>query len=172
MSATPQASALLFLRDDQLRQGLELLFFASRDLDAEADQIAADAGLAPAHRQILLFVGREPQITVGGLIAILHMTKQTVSRLVQDLVRLGLVQQRPGATDRRQRTLSLSEAGRALERKLWEHQRQRIARSWRGAGPEAVDGFRKVLMGLVESARDRRRFEPAASASPPPRGRG
>ena len=162
MAATPQGASLLFLRDEQLRQGLELLFFATRDLAEEADDAVAAQGLGPGHRQILHFVGREPQITVGGLLGILRMTKQTLSRLVHDLIGRGLVVQRPGPADRRQRVLALTEAGEALERTLWERQRQRIARAWRGAGPEAVEGFRKVLIGLVESPRDRRRFEAPA----------
>ncbi|HLY58676.1 MAG TPA: MarR family transcriptional regulator [Stellaceae bacterium] len=158
MSSTPQGS-LLFLREEELRQGLDLLFFAARDLGEEADAAVTAMGLGTGHRQILHFVGREPQISVGGLLDILHLTKQTLSRLVHELIERGLVAQLPGAIDRRQRLLSLTDEGRKLERLLWERQRQRIARAWRGAGPDAVEGFRRVLLGLVEAPRDRRRFE-------------
>jgi DNA-binding MarR family transcriptional regulator len=164
MSATPQAAALLFLRDEQLRQGLELLFFATRDLGAEADQAAAAIGLSPGHRQILHLVGREPAITMSALVGILSMTKQTVSRLAQDLIARDFMRQVPGQVDRRQRLLTLTDQGQGIERDLWELQRLRIARAWRAAGADAVDGFRKVLLGLVEQPEDRRRFEPASGA--------
>ena len=100
---------------------------------------------------------------MSGLLGILHLTKQTLSRLVHDLIGRGLLVQRPGPADRRQRQLCLTEAGVELERRLWERQRQRIARAWRAAGPEAVDGFRRVLLGLVELPRDRGRFERSAA---------
>jgi len=149
MTATPQATSLLFLREEELGE--------------EADQAVGELGLGAGHRQILHFVAREPQITVSGLLGILHLTKQTLSRLVHDLIGRRLLVQRPGPADRRQRQLCLTEAGVELERRLWERQRQRIARAWRAAGPEAVDGFRRVLLGLVESPRDRGRFERSAA---------
>lgn len=165
MTGTPQGASLLFLREEELRQGMELLFFAARDLGEEADAAVEALGLGAGHRQILHFVGREPEITVGGLLAILHMTKQTLSRLVHDLVERGLIEQLPGASDRRQRLLKLTDEGRKLERLLWERQRQRIARAWRAAGPDAVEGFRQVLLGLVEAPGDRRRFERGVAAA-------
>jgi DNA-binding MarR family transcriptional regulator len=159
MPATPQTATLLFLREEELRQGLELLFFAGRDLDAEADSAMAQLGLGPMHRRILHFAAREPQIAAGTLLTTLRLSKQTLSRLVHDLIEKGLLSQKPGNADRRQRLLSLTVAGATLERTLWERQRQRIARAWRAAGPESVEGFRRVLLGLIEQPRDRQRFE-------------
>lgn len=153
------AGTLLFLREEELRQGLELLYFAHRDLAAEAERILDEQGLAPVHHLILQFVARQPQVTVGELIAILRLTKQSLSRALAPLLERGLVTQRPGQRDRRQRELVLTEAGIALERRLWEPQRLHLARAYRDCGPQAVEAFRRLLLLLIGSPADRRRFE-------------
>jgi DNA-binding MarR family transcriptional regulator len=157
------ATALLFLREEELRQGFELLYFAFRDLGAEADLLLAERGLARAHHRVIHFIGQHPQIIVSDLLDILGITKQSLGRLLQQLVAQGLVVQRPGLHDRRQRLLSLTEAGQTLERQLWERQRRRIARAYRDSGPQAIEGFRKVLAGLVDADKNHRRFERPSS---------
>lgn len=151
----------LFLRDDDLRQGIELLFFAYRDFTAKADEMLAQYGFGRAHHRVIYFVGRNPDMTVSDLLGILKITKQSLSRVLGQLVRQGFIVQKPGATDRRQRLLSLTELGAELERKLTEEQRALVARAYRAAGAEAVEGFRKVLTGMINEA-DRDRFKPAA----------
>jgi DNA-binding MarR family transcriptional regulator len=98
-------------------------------------------------------------MTVSDLLDILKITKQSLSRVLGQLVRQGFIVQRPGATDRRQRLLSLTELGADLERKLTEEQRALVARAYRSTGADAVEGFRKVLLGLINEA-DRDRFKP------------
>ena len=149
----------LFLREDELRQGIEMLFFAYRDFTAKADQTLAQFNFGRAHHRVIYFVGRNPGMTVSDLLAILRITKQSLSRVLGQLVRQGFIVQKPGATDRRQRLLSLTDKGADLERKLTEEQRAMIARAYRSAGAEAVEGFRKVLLGMIEEG-DRRRFRP------------
>ena len=154
----------LFLREEELRQGMELLFFAYRDFIAEPDKILAGYGYGRAHHRVIYFVGRHPSITVSELLAILQITKQSLSRVLGQLVRDGLIVQRPGLRDRRQRLLELTEAGRDLELRLSEDQRRRIARAYREAGAEAVDGYRTVLRNLINE-RDRERFAPGEAAT-------
>jgi DNA-binding MarR family transcriptional regulator len=149
----------LFLREDELRQGMELLFFAYRDFTAEADAILARYGFGRAHHRVVHFVGRHPQITVGDLLAILHITKQSLSRVLGQLVRQGFIVQHPGPRDRRQRLLELTAKGREIERLVSEPQRRRLARAYREAGAQAVEGFRQVLLGIIAEEADRRRFE-------------
>jgi DNA-binding MarR family transcriptional regulator len=148
----------LFLREEELRQGMELLFFAYRDFIAEPDKILAGYAYGRAHHRVIYFVGRHPSITVSELLAILQITKQSLSRVLGQLVRDGLIVQRPGLRDRRQRLLELTDAGRDLERRLSEDQRARIARAYREAGAEAVEGYRTVLRNLIND-HDRERFE-------------
>ncbi|MGE5505762.1 MAG: MarR family winged helix-turn-helix transcriptional regulator [Actinomycetota bacterium] len=149
----------LFLREEELRQGIELLFFAYRDFTAEPDAILSDYGFGRAHHRVIYFVGRHPGITVSELLTILRITKQSLSRVLGQLVEEDFIVQRPGQRDRRQRLLELTEKGIELERQLTERQRARIARAYRDAGAEAVEGFRKVLLGLIDEA-DRGRFPP------------
>lgn len=147
----------LFLREDDLRQGIELLFFAYRDFTAKADQTLAQYGFGRAHHRVIYFVGRNPGMTVSDLLDILKITKQSLSRVLGQLVRQGFIVQRPGTIDRRQRLLSLTELGADLERKLTEEQRALVARAYKAAGAEAVDGFRKVMLGMINEA-DRAKF--------------
>jgi DNA-binding MarR family transcriptional regulator len=149
----------LFLREDDLRQGIELLFFAYRDFTAKADQTLAQYGFGRAHHRVIYFVGRNPGMTVSDLLDILKITKQSLSRVLGQLVRQGFIIQRPGTIDRRQRLLSLTELGADLERKLTEEQRALVARAYKAAGAEAVDGFRKVALGMINDT-DRSRFRP------------
>ena len=149
----------LFLREDELRQGIEMLFFAYRDFTAKADQTLAQYGFGRAHHRVIYFVGRHPGMTVSDLLGILHITKQSLSRVLGQLVRQGFITQRPGVVDRRQRLLNLTEKGAELERQLTEEQRGLVARAYRAAGAESVEGFRKVLLGLIDE-NDRKRFRP------------
>ena len=155
----------LFLREEELRQGMELLFFAYRDFTAEPDQILARYNFGRAHHRVIYFVGRHPGIAVSELLDILGITKQSLSRVLGQLVRQGFVVQRADRRDRRRRLLELTDDGRELERQLSENQRRRMARAYRNAGAESVEGFRTVLRNLMDE-RDRTRLE---SGAPPPK---
>lgn len=148
----------LFLREEDLRQGIELLYYAYRDFTAEADVMLAQYGFGRAHHRVIYFVGRNPGMHVAALLDILHITKQSLSRVLAQLVRQGLITQRRGDKDQRQRLLELTPAGAELERRLTEKQRALLARAYRAAGAEAVDGFRQVLMGIL-GEQDRGKFK-------------
>lgn len=156
----------LFLRDEELRQGIELLFFAYRDFIAEPDKMLAEKGLGRAHHRVVYFVGRYPGMTVTSLLGTLKITKQSLSRVLGQLVDDGYIVQRRGQQDRRQKLLELTDKGRALEEQLTENQRQRIARAYREAGAEAVEGWRKVMLGILTEDADRERFEPGSRRRP------
>jgi DNA-binding MarR family transcriptional regulator len=149
----------LFLRDEELRQGIELLFYAYRDFTAEPDEILEQYGFGRAHHRVVHFVGRHPGMTVSELLTILRITKQSLSRVLSQLVRQGFIRQHPGPEDRRQRLLELTEKGHELERQLSAPQRARVANAYRAAGAEAVEGFRTVLLGIIAREADRQRFE-------------
>src|ERR1700720_829817 len=148
-----------FLREEEVRQGIELLFFAYRDFTAEPDAILAQYRFGRAHHRVVHFVGRRPLMTVGDLLLILRITKQSLNRVLGQLVRQGFIVQHRGAQDRRQRLLELTEKGRELERQLSAPQRARVAAAYRKAGAGAVDGFRKVLLNIIASPDDRHRFD-------------
>ncbi len=160
---------LLFLREEELRLAQDLLFFGYRDFTAGPDAILAELGMGRAHHRVLHFVGRRPGITVGDLLAILGITKQSLGRVLTPLVEEGYVTQAPGRNDRRQRLLSLTEKGEAMERRLFERQREWVMRAYREAGPVAVEGFRRVMLGLMgaEARAQLDRAQPAASPASP-----
>lgn len=161
----------LFLREEELRQGMELLFYAYRDFTSEPDEILTRFRFGRAHHRVIYFVGRNPDMTVSDLLGILRITKQSLSRVLGQLVRQGFVTQTPGPRDRRQRLLRLTEKGEALERQLSEAQRIRIANAYRDAGAEAVEGFRKVLLGIVNPQDRAKVVERAADRAGEPRRR-
>ncbi len=138
-------------------QAIELLFFAYRDFTGEPDELLAEYGFGRAHHRVIHFVGRNPGITVSELLSILQITKQSLSRVLSQLVREGFIKQTPGAEDRRQRLLELTDKGLELDEKLFNVQRQRIVRAYKESGAEAVAGFRSVLMNMMEED-DRPRF--------------
>ena len=140
---------LLFLREEELRLAQDLLFFGYRDFTGGADLILEELDMGRAHHRVLHFVGRRPGINVGDLLAILGITKQSLGRVLTPLVADGYVLQSPGSSDRRQRLLSLAPKGEALERRLFDRQRDQVMGAYREAGPVAVDGFRKVMRGLM-----------------------
>ncbi len=141
----------LFLRDEDLRQAIELLFFAYRDFTARADALLARRHFGRAHHRVIYFVGRHPGLSVSHLLAILNITKQSLSRVLSQLVREGYIAQKQGDSDRRQRLLNLTEKGVALERDLSAEQRVRIAAAYKEAGGIAVEGFRKVMLGVMDA---------------------
>ena len=153
----------LFLREEDLRQGIELLYFAYRDFTAEPDAILAEYGFGRAHHRVIHFVGGNPRITVSELLAILKITKQSLSRVLSHLVREEFIIQHEGRQDRRQRLLELTASGVALERRLSESQRRRFADAYRNAGAEAVEGYRKVLMGMISEEDRERVFGPKSA---------
>jgi DNA-binding MarR family transcriptional regulator len=148
-STLPAGRNLLFLREEELRLAQDLLFFGYRDFTAGADEILAGMNMGRAHHRVLHFVGRRPGITVGDLLGILAITKQSLGRVLQPLMEDGYVIQTPGRADRRQRLLALTDKGAALERRLFDRQRETVMRAYREAGPAAVEGFRRVMRGLM-----------------------
>lgn len=149
--AAPQAgSNLLFLREEEIRVAQDLLFFAYRDFTDAADRVLDELGLGRAHHRALHFIGRNPGIAVTDLLGLLRITKQSLARVLSALVEQGYVAQATGRADRRQRLLTLTQTGQALERRLYEQQRERLATAYRDAGSTAVEGFRRVMRGIMD----------------------
>lgn len=140
----------LYLREEELRRGIELLYFAYRDFTSDPDEILATSGFGRAHHRVLYFVGRNPGTTVSGLLRLLRITKQSLSRVLGQLVDEDFIIQKTGSEDRRQRLLYLTEKGKAFEKQLFDTQRNRVAEAYKKAGPDAVAGFWEVLLNIVD----------------------
>jgi DNA-binding MarR family transcriptional regulator len=160
-----RGESLLFLTDDQLRKGIEAMFFAYRGFTADPDRILAEKGYGRAHHRALHFINRAPGTTVNNLLTILGVTKQSLNRVLRTLVEDGLVEAKVGNKDKRERHLRLTEAGETLERALSEAQRGRMRAAFRAAGPEAVAGFRTVLEQMMDPE-CRRQFNALSDGGP------
>ena len=153
-----------------MRMAQDLLFFAYRDFTNAADVILEELGLGRAHHRALHFIGRNPGITVSDLLCILRITKQSLARVLNVLMEQGYVAQASGRADRRQRLLTLTAAGAALERRLFERQRERLGAAYREAGGAAVDGFSRVMRAIMDDTA-RAYIDNTEPADRTPRGR-
>lgn len=141
-----------FDADPTVRLAQDLLFFAYRDFTNAADVLLEEIGLGRAHHRVLHFVGRNPGMTVSELLGILRITKQSLARVLGDLVERGFVAQAKGGADRRQRLLTLTETGADLERRLFDRQRARLAPAFAEAGPDAFAGFQATMRAIMDPA--------------------
>ena len=148
--ATAIASASpLFLREPEIRRGMELLYFAQSTLARSTETRLAEMGLGRAHHRAMYFTARHPDLTVSALLGLLGITKQSLGRVLNELVDRDLVETRIGERDRRQRLLRLSATGAALEHELFETVRQHWAVAYARAGQSSVSGFWAVLEGMI-----------------------
>ncbi|MDR7124142.1 MULTISPECIES: MarR family transcriptional regulator [Pseudotabrizicola] len=147
---TPSGESLLFLTDEQLRKGIEAMFFAYRGFTADPDRILEGMDYGRAHHRAIHFIHRSPGTTVSNLLTILGVTKQSLNRVLRTLVEDGLVEARVGRRDKRERHLHLTPKGQELERELSDAQRARMRAAYRAAGPQAVAGFRQVLEAMMD----------------------
>src|SRR5258707_4341351 len=116
---------------------IDLLFCAYRDCVGDADELLSKLGCGRAHHRVLHFVNRNPGMKVADLLDILNITKQSLGRVLKQLVDQGYVLQKEGAQDRRQRLLFVTPKGEALALKLANLQTGRIARALSELGPSA-----------------------------------
>jgi DNA-binding MarR family transcriptional regulator len=142
--------SLLFLTDEQLRKGIEAMFFAYRGFTDDPDRILEGMDYGRAHHRAIHFIHRSPGTTVSNLLTILGVTKQSLNRVLRTLIEDGLVEARVGKADKRERNLHLTGKGQELERQLSDAQRARMRAAYRAAGPAAVQGFRTVLEAMMD----------------------
>jgi DNA-binding MarR family transcriptional regulator len=129
---------------------IELLFFAYRDFIGDADEVLARLDFGRAHHRVLHFVNRHPGIRVADLLEVLKITKQSLGRVLRELVDNGYVVQRAGPADRRQRLLFATQKGEALALELALLQTRRLARALHECGGDAREMARKFLAAMIE----------------------
>jgi len=128
---------------------IELLFFAYRDFVSDPDAVLEQLGFGRAHHRVVHFVGRYPGMTVAQLLDILRITKQSLGRVLKDLIDKGYVFQKEGETDRRQRLLHLTKAGEELRQQLMAPQISRIRRAVSETAGNGKSSMRDILYHLV-----------------------
>ena len=150
MANTKTGTNPLFLRDEDLRQGLELLFFGYNDFSEEADLSLKNYGFGRGHHRVIYFVGRHPLIKINELLSVLSVTKQSLSRVLNKLIEENYINISINPQDNRERMLELTDKGQKLEKILSSKQLARISVAYQMAGAEAVEGFRKVMVEIIK----------------------
>ena len=130
---------------------IELLFFAYRDFVGDADDVLAKLTFGRAHHRVLHFVNRHPGMKVADLLDVLKITKQSLGRVLKQLVDQGYVVQKEGENDRRQRLLYVTPKGEQLAMKLAGLQTERIARALGEIGPNAHEAARRFLVAMIDA---------------------
>jgi DNA-binding MarR family transcriptional regulator len=130
---------------------IELLFFAYRDFVSDPDEVLAKFGFGRAHHRVLHFVNRNPGMKVADLLDILKITKQSLGRVLKQLVDQGYIVQKEGENDRRQRLLYVTQKGEALAMKLAGLQTARISRALAQLGPGAHESARRFLIAMLDA---------------------
>jgi DNA-binding MarR family transcriptional regulator len=147
---------------------IELLFFAYRDFVGDPDGVLARLGFGRAHHRVLHFVNRNPGMKVAELLDVLKITKQSLGRVLKQLVDEGYIAQRAGDSDRRQRLLYVTPTGQALALQLADLQTRRILRVLTELGPGAYESARRFLAGMIDAAERERVLRMIAQADRAP----
>jgi len=129
---------------------IELFFFAYRDFVSDPDRILDEYGFGRAHHRVLHFVDRQPGLTIAELLDILRITKQSLNRVLKELIEKDFIESRMGTSDRRQRLLYATAQGHDLAVKLAKLQTRRIMRALSGMDPEAKDAVSHYLLRLID----------------------
>jgi DNA-binding MarR family transcriptional regulator len=129
---------------------IELLFFAYRDFVGDADHVLEEFGFGRAHHRVIHFVHRYPGLKVADLLDVLRITKQSLGRVLKQLLDEGYIVQKAGAKDRRERLLFATTKGEALVAKLAGLQTDRITRAMGGLDPAGADTVRQFLRGMID----------------------
>src|SRR5476651_1469975 len=129
---------------------IELLFFAYRDFVGDADDVLKDFGFGRAHHRVIHFVHRYPGLKVADLLDVLRITKQSLGRVLKQLLDEGYIVQKTGNNDRRQRLLFATAKGEALVGKLAGLQTDRINRALANIGPAGADTVRQFLRAMID----------------------
>ena len=149
----------------KLHEFAELLFFAYRDFTGDPDAILQDFGFGRAHHRVLHFVNRHSGLRVADLLEILNITKQSLSRVLKQLIDQGYIEQQAGAADRRERLLYPTEKGQALAARLAAPQFDRLAQALEAAGPGGEDALRDFLKAMI-NAEDRSKVSAMMQMAP------
>jgi DNA-binding MarR family transcriptional regulator len=139
----------LFLNDREIRKIIELVFFSYRDFTAGPDQILEKLNFGRAHHRVIYFVGKKDKITIKELLGVLKITKQSLSRVLSQLVRESFIVVSTGL-DKRTKNLSLTSSGKNLENELSTIQIQKIKNVINNFNKQDIDGFKKILYEMIE----------------------
>ncbi len=147
----------LYLKEENLKKLMELFFFSYQAFTKQADDKLNEIGLGRAHHRIIYFVGANPGLSVSELLSILKITKQSLSRVLNQLETEGYIERKTDKQDQRKRLLWLTEKGVVLEKGLTDIQIDILRKACKNGGAEAVQGFKKLTIEMIDDS-DRHRI--------------
>ncbi len=151
-----QWSKSLYLKEENLKELMEIFFFSYQAFTKQADDKLDEIGLGRAHHRIIYFVGANPGLSVSELLSILKITKQSLSRVLNQLEIEGYIERKIDKNDQRKRLLALTEKGIILEEELTELQIDILRKACKNGGFEAVQGFKTLTMEMMEDGDKKR----------------
>ena len=137
-------------RQAELRESIELFFFAYRAFTSRPDRILAQRGLGRVHHRILYFVGHRPGVAINELLEILGVSKQALNAPLRQLIEMKLVGTKPAELDRRYKELRLTAEGAKLEALLTGTQMKHMAAVFAAAGTPAEAAWKRIMQSLPE----------------------
>ena len=147
----------LFLNETEIRKAIELIFFSYRDFTAGPDKILEKINFGRAHHRVIYFVGKQKKITIKELLSILQITKQSLSRVLNQLVKEKFILVSAGI-DKRTKNLSLTKKGEDLEKKLSTIQINKIRNVLKQFNEKDINGFKKILYAMIEE-KNKKKFD-------------
>ena len=140
---------LLYLKDEQIKDFIQLLFYAYRETFSDPKEILAKNSFGPAHLRALNLIERNPGTSLGELMYQLKITKQSINRVLRDLLKSKMIKQIKDKEDTRRKNLFLDKDGKAIFDKIYEIQKKRIYNALKKSEPESVIKFKEVLNRII-----------------------
>ena len=147
----------LYLNETEIRKAIELIFFSYRDFTAGPDKILEKINFGRAHHRVIYFVGKQKKITIKELLSILQITKQSLSRVLNQLVKEKFILVSTGI-DKRTKNLSLTKKGEDLEKELSTIQIYKIRNVLKQFNEKDINGFKKILYAMIEE-KNKKKFD-------------
>ena len=147
----------LYLNEFEIRKAIELIFFSYRDFTAGPDKILEKINFGRAHHRVIYFVGKQKKITIKELLSILQITKQSLSRVLNQLVKEKFILVSTGI-DKRTKNLSLTKKGEDLEKELSTIQINKIRNVLKQFNEKDINGFKKILYAMIEE-KNKKKFD-------------
>ena len=140
---------LLYLKDEQIKDFIQLLFYAYRETFSDPKQILSENSFGPAHLRALNLIERNPGTNLGELMFQLKITKQSLNRVLRDLIKVKMIKQVKDKEDTRKKNLFLDKEGKIFFARIYDSQKKRIYNALKNSEPESVIKFKEVLNKII-----------------------
>tara|TARA_X000001036_G_C20437964_1_gene708063 strand:- start:388 stop:828 length:441 start_codon:yes stop_codon:yes gene_type:complete len=141
---------LLYLKDDQIKDFIQLLFYAYREIFSDPKEILSKKFFGPAHLRALNLIERNPGISLGELMFKLKITKQSLNRVLRDLIKSKMIKQEKNEDDTRRKNLYLDKEGQIFFETVYNKQKKRIFNALKNSSSDSVIKFKEVLTKIID----------------------